>query len=130
MCWPGGSATMNSLMKVATFLLDMTSHSHSLMSSTDLGTSIFMSSLTLTWHPRRQWFLISLREKCTVSVGRMSPPPSRTWTRHCAQLPLPPHADGRNMLSAASVDNNDFPDSAFTSVSPLMSMATSPECTK
>ena len=70
---------MNSLMKVATFSLEMTSHSSFLTLSALSGTAIWRLSLTLTWQPRRQPSLICLREKKPVSVGRMVPPPSRTW---------------------------------------------------
>ena len=80
-------------MKVATFSLEMTSHSSFLTLRALSGTAIWRLSLTLTWQPRRQPSLICLREKKPVSVGRMVPPPSRTWSLHWPQLALPPQAE-------------------------------------
>jgi hypothetical protein len=50
---PSGSCTTNSLMKVATFLLETTVHSHFFAARAEAGTSTSMSSLTLTWQERR-----------------------------------------------------------------------------
>ena len=130
MCSPGGSATMNSLMKVATFRLEITSHSHSLTERTEAGTRISMSPFTFTWQARRQWFFSSLRVKWTASVGRASPPPCSTCRRHCPQLPLPPHADGRKTLLSAMVDNSDLPDCASTFLSPFIVIVTAPVWTR
>ena len=92
MCSPGGKATMNSLMNEDTSLLLTTVHSYSLTDSTLSGTWMDMLSLTLTWQPKRQWSICSLREKWGTSVGRICPPPSVTCTLHWPQLPLPPQA--------------------------------------
>ena len=48
MCSPLGNATMNSLMNVATFLLEITSHSHSFTPSTD--SSNLDAHITLHFH--------------------------------------------------------------------------------
>ena len=103
MCSPSGSLTVNSLMKVDTFLLEITSHSSFLTESADSATCIFRLSLTLTWQPRRQPSLICLRLKNPTSVGSISPPPSNTCTLHWPQLALPPQAEGRKIFSFASV---------------------------
>ena len=100
------------------------------MSSTEAGTSMAISSLTFTWQARRQLSLISLREKWTVSVGRISPPPLTTCTLHWPQLPLPPQAEGRNTLLSAMVESRGFPELASTVVSLLMVMVTLPEWTR
>ena len=63
MCAPLGNCTLNSLMNVATFLLEITVHSYSFTPSTLSGTLIFMSLFTLHWHPSLQWSFISLRVK-------------------------------------------------------------------
>ena len=130
MCSPGGRATINSLMKVATFLFEITSHSHSFTPRTDSGTTIFMSFFTFTWQPSRQWFICCLREKCTCSVGRISPPPSRTWQRHCPHEPPPPQAEGRNIFSLARVLSRLPPVSTSTFLSSLMVMTALPDGTR
>ena len=56
-------------MKVATFSLEMTSHSSFLTLRALSGTAIWRLSLTLTWQPRRQPSLICLREKKPVEAG-------------------------------------------------------------
>ena len=90
------------------------------MPKTSSGTWISMSSLTLTWQPRRQWSAISLREKWGSSVGRMVPPPAGTWQRHCTQVPPPPQADGRNTPALPSVVSRVLPPSTSRVRSPLM----------
>src|SRR5690606_575444 len=90
-------------MKVATLLLEITSHSHFFTPKNSSGTSIFMSCLTATWQDRRQPSLISRLVKWPSSVGRVSPPPSSTLHLHCAQEPPPPQAEDRKMPCPASV---------------------------
>jgi hypothetical protein len=48
-----------------------------------------------------------------------------------AQVPPPPHADGRNIFCADKVDNKDVPAGAIIgfSESPLITILTSPDCT-
>ena len=130
MCSPGGRATINSLMKVATFLFEITSHSHSFTPNTDSGTIIFMSFFTFTWQPSRQWFSCCFREKCTCSVGKISPPPSNTWQRHWAHEPPPPHADGRNIFSLDSVLSKLLPVSTSICLSLLMVIVAFPDGTR
>ena len=74
--------------------------------------------------------MISRRDRCTVSVGRISPPPESTCTRHWPQLPLPPQADGRNTLLMAIVDSSEPPEGASTVRWLLMFIATLPLCTR
>ena len=119
-CSPSGSLTVNSLMKVATFLLEITSHSSFLTDRADSDTCIFMSSLTLTWQPSLQPSLICLRLKNPTSVGRISPPPSSTCTLHWPQLALPPQADGRRIFSPARVLIRDEPGVTSSSFFPLL----------
>ena len=130
MCSPSGSATINSLMNVATLLFDTTVHSYSLMSSTSAGTLMSRSPFTFTWQASRQLSLISLRVKCTASVGRISPPPSVTRTLHWPQLPLPPQAEGRKTFSVARAERSGRPDSTLTLRSSLMVTVTLPELTR
>ena len=114
-------------MKVATLWLEMTSHSTFLTLSTDSGTSILRSSLTLTWQPSLQLSLICFLLKNPVSVGRMFPPPSRTLTLHCPQLALPPQADGRKIFSSARAPMSELPGAtSSTLLPPLMSILTVP----
>ena len=69
-----------------------------------------------------------LRVMKPVSVGRMSPPPSRTWHLHMPHEPPPPQAEGRNTLLLASVESSELPLSALMTFSPsLMSIVTSPD---
>ena len=119
-CSPSGSFTTNSLMKVATLLLLTTSHSHFFMPSTSSGISIFISSFTFTWQPRRHWVCCCLRVKKPVSVGRISPPPSVTRHLHIPHVPPPPHADGRKIFSALSVLRRDAPGDTSSSFSPSL----------
>ena len=130
MCSPLGNATMNSLMNVATFLLEITSHSHSFTPSTLSGTLMAISPFTFTWQPRRQWSCICLRLKCGVSEGKISPPPSITWHLHCPQEPLPPQAEERNTPFTDSVFSNVEPEATSSSLSPLIVSFTLPEGTK
>ncbi len=120
MCSPSGSLTVNSLMKVATFSLEMTSHSSFFTLRALSGTAIWMLSFTFTWHPRRQPSLICLREKKPVSVGRMVPPPSSTCSLHWPQLALPPQAEGRKMPWSASVCMTSPPGVTSSSLVPLL----------
>ena len=113
-------------MKVATFLLLTTSHSHFLIPKICGLMWIFMSSRTLTWQPNLQWFCCSFLLKKPVSVGSIVPPPSRTWQRHMPQLPPPPHADGRNICSLANVASNELPGSTSISFSSLILIFTLP----
>ena len=117
---------MNSLIKLETFLFEITVHSHSLTPMTLSGTFILRSPLTLHWHPRRQCSLICLRVKWGFSESRISPPPSRTCTLHCPQLALPPHALGRKMPFSLSVVIRLEPCGTVIVRSPLISMLTSP----
>ena len=126
MCSPGGSCTLNSLIKVATLRLEITVHSYSLMLSIDCGTAIFRSSFTFTWHPRRQCSCICLRVKKPTSVGRMEPPPSSTRHLHCPQEPFPPHADGRYIFCSANVEIRVLPEGTVSFLSSFIVMVTSP----
>ena len=65
-------------MKVATLLLDITSHSHSLTPKTSSGTLIFKSFLTGTWHDNLQPSFCSDELKCDSSAANIEPPPSIT----------------------------------------------------
>src|SRR5690606_23559991 len=118
-------------MKVATLWFERTVHSHFLMENTSSGTRIFMSCLTFTWHARRQCSLASARVMWVSSVGRMSPPPSKTWHLHIAQVPPPPQADGRKIPWDASADSK-VPPAGRTgdfSGSSLIRILTLPCCT-
>ena len=127
-CSPSGRRTVNSLMKVATFLLEMTSHSSFLTLRVESGTAILRLSFTFTWQPRRIPSLICLRLKKPFSVGRISPPPSRTCTLHWPQLALPPQAEGRKILWSARVCITSPPWATSSTFLPLlMSMVTVPE---
>ena len=126
MCSPGGNATLNSFMKLDTFLFDMTVHSHSLTLRIESETFTLRLPFTLVWHPRRQCSFISLREKWPFSVSRISPPPSRTCRRHCPQLPLPPQADERCMPLSLSVESSEPPCSTSNFLSPLTVIVTFP----
>ncbi len=126
MCSPGGNATMNSLMKLETFLLEITVHSHSLTPRTLSGTLILRSPFTLHWHPSRQWSLICLRVKWGFSESRISPPPSSTCTLHCPHEALPPHAEGRKMPFSLRVVIRLEPCATLIVLSPLMVMLTLP----
>ena len=126
MCSPGGSATLNSLMKLDTLLLEMTVHSHSLTLRIASETLTLRSPCTFVWHPSRQWSLISFRVKCPFSVSRISPPPSSTCRRHCPQLPLPPQAEERCTPFSLRVESSEPPCSTSSFLSPLMVMVTFP----
>ena len=63
-------------MKVATLWFERTLHCHLRTEKISAGSSIFMSSLTLTWHERRTPSRASPRLIWLVSVGSMAPPPS------------------------------------------------------
>ena len=130
MCSPLGRATMNSLINVATFLLEITSHSHSFTPSTDSSILIAISPFTFTWQPRRQWSCCCLRLKWGTSEGRISPPPSSTWHLHCPQDPLPPHADDRNIPFTDSVLSKVEPEATSNSFSPLIVSFTFPDGTR
>ncbi len=124
---PSGSFTVNSLMNVATFSLEITSHSSFFTERALSATWIFRLSLTFTWQPRRQPSLICLRLKKPVSVGRISPPPSSTCTLHWPQLALPPQAEGRKIFSPASVAIRLLPGATSSSFLPsLISIFTLP----
>ena len=130
MCSPGGRATLNSLMKVATFLFEITVHSHSLTPRIDSSILSCRSFFTFTWQPRRQWSFCCLRVKCTVSVGSISPPPSSTWHLHCPHEPLPPQAEGR-CTPASPIDANSVPPAGiWYSLSPFTTTFTSPDATR
>ena len=122
-----GISTTNSFINDATFQLRTTLAANFLIPNTSSGTSITMSSFTLTWHPKRQPSAISFLEKCGFSVGRISPPPSLTIHLHWIQVPPPPQADGKNILLSPRVDNSVLPDETSTSVSPLINSFTGPE---
>ena len=129
MCAPLGSCTMNSLMKVATFLFEITSHSYSFTPKTSSGTFTCMSSFTFVWQAKRQCSFCCLREKKTFSVGRISPPPSSTWARHCPHFPPPPQADERKMPPACNELNNVPPIGVSISFSPFTVSLTFPDGT-
>ena len=126
MCSPGGSATINSLMKLDTFLFDITVHSHSLTPITLSGTLIFKSPLTLHWHPSLQWSFISFRVKWDFSESSISPPPSRTCTLHCPQDALPPQADERNIPLLFNTDIRLSPCPVVIVLSPFTVIVTLP----
>jgi len=62
-CSPGGSATLNSLIKLLTLLLEITVHSHSFTLRISSLTLMERSPFTFVWHPKRQCSLISFLEK-------------------------------------------------------------------
>ena len=105
-------------MKVATFLFEITSHSHFLTLNALSGTAICISSFTLTWQPSLQLLVICFLLKKPTSVGRIVPPPDITRHLHCPQLPLPPQADGRKIFSAANVASNEEPGVTSTTFEP------------
>ena len=129
MCSPLGNATINSLMKVATFLLEMTSHSHSFTPKTSSGTWTTISSFTLHWHARRQCSLICLREKKPFSVGRISPPPSNTCARHWPHLPPPPQAEDKKIPPLCKPASKVLPIGVSISFSPFTFRSTFPDGT-
>ena len=129
MCSPLGNATINSLINVATFLLLITSHSHSLTPNTSSGTWTTISSFTLHWQAKRQWSFTCLREKKPFSVGRISPPPSITWARHWPHLPPPPQAEDKKMPPLCSAPSKVPPIGVSISFSPLTFKLTFPEGT-
>ena len=129
MCSPLGNCTINSLMKVATFLLEITSHSHSFTPSTSSGTFTFISSFTLVWQAKRQCSFCCLREKKTFSVGRISPPPSMTCARHWPHLPPPPQADDKKMPPPCKAPSKVPPIGVSTSFSPFTVNLTFPDGT-
>jgi len=122
---PSGSLTTNSLINVATFLFDTTSHCHFLIPSTASGTLTFSGSLTLTWHPSLQLFCCSFLVKNPVSVGRIDPPPSITWHLHMPQVPPPPHAEGRKTPLDDNVESRVDPGETVSSLSLIITF-TSP----
>ena len=65
---------------------------------------------------------------CVRSLGRMSPPPSKTWHLHIAQEPLPPQADGKNSFCCDSAISRLVPTSTSGErlASSLMSSLTLP----
>ena len=91
-----------------------------------------MSCFTLTWQLRRQPSRICPLVKWPSSVGRMSPPPSSTWQRHCAQVPPPPQAEDRKIPWSARVPSSLPPAGASMpfSASSLISMCTLPVATR
>ncbi|MNB87867.1 hypothetical protein D3C75_348720 [compost metagenome] len=118
-------------MKVALLSLEITSHCHFFTPKISSGSSIFMFWRTATWQASRQPSFASRLLICDSSVGRISPPPSFTVTRHCPQEPPPPQAEEIKM---------PFPERVFSSLSPagariclsassLISMITSPAFT-
>lgn len=126
-----GSCTLSSLMNVATFLLEMTVHSHFLTPNTLSGTRMSMSPLTLTWHASLMPALSCFLLRCEYSTGSGSPPPESTVHLHCPQLPFPPHADGMKICFAARVLSSLPPAGTVTvlSGSPLIFIVTSPVLT-
>src|SRR5690606_20524738 len=129
---PSGRSSTSSLMKVATFSFDRTVHVHCRAENTEGGISIWMSSLSFTWHERRTPMRASMREMCDFSVGSMAPPPSSTRTVHTPQLPFPPQAEGMKTSCAASVFSSVPPARAVMarSGSSLIRLVTSPEATR
>ena len=126
MCSPAGSCTLNSLMKVATLRFETTVHSYSLMLRMLSGSLRLRSSLTFTWHPRRQPSCICLRLKWGVSVGRMLPPPLTTRHLHWPHEPLPPQAEGRWTPCSLRVLISVPPVGTVISLSSLMIIFTLP----
>ena len=118
-------------MKVATLRLLTTWHFHLATLKISAGSSMRMSRLTFTWQASRQPWRASPGEMKPVSVGRMSPPPSRTMTSHTPQAPLPPQADGMKMPLADSAPSSVLP-AGVTSArlgSSLITIETSPLAT-
>ena len=127
MCSPSGSLTVNSLMKVATLWLEITSHSSFLTESADSSIWILRFSFTFTWQPSLQPSLICLRLKKPTSVGSISPPPSSTCTLHWPQLAFPPQAEGRKIFSEAREAIRELPGvTSITFLPSLMSIFTFP----
>ena len=129
MCSPLGRATINSLIKVATFLLEITSHSHSFTPNTSSGTLTVISSFTLHWQAKRQLSFCCLREKNTFSVGKISPPPSITCARHWPHLPPPPQAEDKKIPPPCKAPNNVPPIGVSIFFSPFTFKFTLPEGT-
>jgi hypothetical protein len=48
---------------------------------------------------------------------------------HIAQVPPPPHADGRNIFSLAKVESNELPADTVNVFSPFITIFTGPDCT-
>src|SRR6056297_3560969 len=115
---PSGNLTTNSLINVATFLFETTSHSHFCIPITSLGTYILMLSFTLIWQPKRQLSCISFRVKNPVSVGRMVPAPDSTWHLHMPHVPPPPQAEGKNNSFSLKVESKVLPGWVSISFSP------------
>ena len=113
-------------MKLDTFLLLTTVHSHSFTPSTLSGTLTCKSPLTLHWQPSRQWSFTSFREKWERSESSISPPPSTTCSLHCPQLAFPPQADGKKMPFSLRVAITLLPWSTVSSLSPLTVIRTLP----
>src|SRR5690554_7406562 len=113
-------------MKVATFGLDSTVHSHFLTPKTSSGTLIFMSCLTGVWQDRRQPSRASRLLKWDSSVASISPPPLSTTHLHWAQVPPPPQTEDRKMPLSARVPSSLPPAGTVMVFSPLISMFTSP----
>ena len=74
-----------------------------------------MSCLTATWHESRTPCFASLGLMCVFSVGRMSPPPSRILTLHCAHVPPPPQALETKIPLSAKAPSS-FPPAGTSSV--------------
>src|SRR3989339_2225700 len=89
----------SSLIKVATFWLEMTVALTFLMPKMDSGSLILRLSLTLRWQDRRFPASLSFRDRLANSVGRMLPPPSMISHLHMPQDPDPPQAEGRKIFS-------------------------------
>ena len=113
-------------MKVARFGLERTEHSHFFTPKTSSWTRTFMSCLTATWQERRSPSAASRFVISEVSVARIEPPPSRTLTRHCPQVPPPPQAEGTRILPSPSAPNSFCPTGVSMIFSSLMVILTFP----
>ncbi len=104
-------------------------HSHFLTPKIDSSISTFISVLTETWQaslsPSRASFLVIW----LVSVGRISPPPSKTLTLHCPQVPPPPHALGTKISALPRAFKSFEPAASVKSFFSFKFILTSPVLT-
>ena len=75
--------------------------------------------------------MICPRESFEVSVGKTSPPPSRTIHLHSPHVPPPPQAEGKNIFCSANALSNLPPMGTETdfSSSSLIVILAEPEAT-
>src|SRR5690606_16330941 len=105
-----------------------TSHSHFLIPNISSGTLIFISCFTFTWHANLTLPSFSCRVRWPSSVGSTSPPPDSTTHLQVAQVPPPPHAEGRKIFFTASVVKSVLPAGATKGLvsSPFITILTGP----